>query len=523
MFKKLILAHFLLYFSIVHAQVATVDKSLKGLYDDTITVNINDLTNLIGQELSIEKVKKIRSVSQDFMPIALKTNLATINRIIADRPLKGDLLTKLHLNISNFIKLQNVFKYAMKSEVLEVRLLAGLDRLDLFLKLYRNPYLVRKFRRLVNDADRSFDLKGQSINKVINRLLSRKTIMAIIEDFNNYADLYNENKTNFSDEFAQIIKKHSAVNLLKQYKDLFKLRSQYQTRETIDYIADIKDEIIHQLSGAFGNAVGAIRWRKGWLLKRKEILDEIYKTIRPLDIITEKTYFALTDTFIPGHFGHNAIWLGTKDQLIEIGMWFHPSIIPFHADIEQGKSIIETDRTGTHLKSLEDFMNVDEFAILRFKEDYFTGEKIEMIYDVALAQIGKTYDFNFDVETTDQLVCSELLYQSFGDVEWPTEPYIGRITISPDNIASLALYRNSPLDLVYFVAEKKEGELIYKTKEDLAKDIDIELINDSYFSVRKECRRSWDGVSYYRTAGSKIRRRKYERDCIEIREVLVYE
>jgi uncharacterized protein YycO len=246
------------------------------------------------------------------------------------------------------------------------------------------------------------------------------------------------------------------------------------------------------LSGGFGNTAGGVRWRKGHLLKKENIHQEILDQLKPLDIITEKTYFALTDKLIPGHFGHNAIWLGTKEELIKNGMWNHRAIIPYHKDIEAGKSILESDRTGTHLKSLKVFMNVDEFAILRLKEIHsLTNERVEEIYTVALSQIGKIYDFNFDVETTDKLVCSELLYQSFTNVFWPTKPYLGRVTITPDNVTSLALYDNPPIDLVYYVAQKKKNESPkYKDMDQLADDLGFAKIDGLYKMIVKKCKAS---------------------------------
>ena len=62
----------------------------------------------------------------------------------------------------------------------------------------------------------------------------------------------------------------------------------------------------------------------------------------------------------------------------------------------------------------------------------------------AFQQIGKEYDFNFDVETSSKIVCSELPYHVYPDVPWQTEEQLGRFTISPDDIASLA-YLEPPL------------------------------------------------------------------------------
>jgi len=61
---------------------------------------------------------------------------------------------------------------------------------------------------------------------------------------------------------------------------------------------------------------------------------------------------------------------------------------------------------------------------------------------LSLRQVGKDYDFNFDVETTDKIVCSELIYTGH--------------TISPDHVAEKTL-NNGPLKLVTFY---HDGELV---------------------------------------------------------------
>ncbi|HQH27497.1 MAG TPA: Poxvirus G6, partial [Oligoflexia bacterium] len=68
----------------------------------------------------------------------------------------------------------------------------------------------------------------------------------------------------------------------------------------------------------------------------------------------------------------------------------------------------------------------------------------------------KDYDFNFDVNTTDKIVCSELIYVSYPSIAWPTEHVVGRFTISPDNVARLAA-GGAPLRLVRFY---HDGELV---------------------------------------------------------------
>ena len=73
--------------------------------------------------------------------------------------------------------------------------------------------------------------------------------------------------------------------------------------------------------------------------------------------------------------------------------------------------------------------------------------------------LATPYDVNadFDVETTDTIVCSELIYQVYTGIEWPTQKALGRSTISPDHIAVRALNGGAP-QLVAFHRDGKRVE-----------------------------------------------------------------
>ena len=196
----------------------------------------------------------------------------------------------------------------------------------------------------------------------------------------------------------------------------------------------------------------------------------IQVNLQPLDILLEKTPFRLTDKFIPGHFGHVAIWTGSKAELIDMELWDNDYVEAHagdissreNADSKDEKQIIEALRSGVQLSSLEHFMNIDDFAILRpiFPEEADKKLRKEALL-MAFRQLGKEYDFNFDVNTTDKIVCSELAYVSFPSMDWPTEKTLGRHNISPDNVAKLA-WNNLPLELILFY---HDGALIAADKQ----------------------------------------------------------
>ena len=204
------------------------------------------------------------------------------------------------------------------------------------------------------------------------------------------------------------------------------------------------EKIAFGLSKIFGNTVGQVQTRSGKLLKYASDPDWMKKMksrLRPLDVVLEKTPFRLTDKFIPGHYGHAAIWLGTPEEILsytahyqgkEIALLDHPAMYPHLEKLSQGKLVLEALREpGVTMNTLEHFMDIDDFLVLRSNEVNNIGDKILK----ALEQYGKPYDFGFDVETEASIVCSELIYMVFDDQEWPTERSAGRYTISPDHVA----------------------------------------------------------------------------------------
>jgi len=105
-------------------------------------------------------------------------------------------------------------------------------------------------------------------------------------------------------------------------------------------------------------------------------------------------------------------------------------------------------------------MNIDDLLVLRdqriLSKDYQRNAAI-----TAVQQLGKEYDFNFDVMTHERIVCSELAYVVFPDLDWPLAQTLGRYTISPDNVAQLAMGEMpifSPI-IMYRDGKREEDQL----------------------------------------------------------------
>jgi len=381
--------------------------------------------------------------------------------------------TESYLNLrENLYDIANAYECAVDAEPEllqafeiseELRLKALMLSLGAALTLYDN-YLLgvvhfeqdERLRRIINDPDMGFGLVA---NKLAEATLAANSV-EVRHRARRAIDYYEEHKALFanahedSDEayLMQLIETSPSYNYVRKIRvgEIAGNKFQAFERIAVDRTAEGAAGSMDLLSGLFGNSVGLYESRKGKLYGDEEALREIESQLQPLDILLEKTPFRLTDKLIPGHFGHVAIWTGNRAELVDAGVWEELIVEQYSDELKGEQQIIEALRSGVQLSRLEEFMNVDDLAVLRpvFDEDTREADVREALL-MAFRQVGKKYDFNFDVNTTDKIVCSELAYVSFPAFDWPTEAVLGRHSISPDNVAQLA-WNNVPLRLVMF-------------------------------------------------------------------------
>lgn len=440
---------------------------------DIYALQHNIERSLVFRDKIIEKLAVINEITRKEQPLSP----ALINNISQGLHHEADLMRPILAAMTKhgcWIKSQDLqvgYSIKLKGNMIALATLVALyDEYGTVLAVINEN---ERLRRFVNQADSGYERDKD--------LLESLTSMFIDTDMLSYATTlttqYNENKQQI-EELAQqdenltyLIK---VVEQSKSYPQLLKLdffdaanyRRKTRQRVTGDTLSSINRSIINSLSEGFSNAVGNYEERKGLLYKDADVEQAITAQLKMGDIVLEKTPFRLTDSMIPGHWGHAAIWIGNEQELKQIGLWEHPLVQRYHQQIKEGKLIAESLRTGTTLSSLSHFLNIDDFAIIRSKQPLDEAEMRKTIL-LALRQLGKAYDFNFDVETTDKIVCSQLVYLAYSDIDWPTVSTLGRYTISPDNIAVKAL-NDGPFELINFY---HDGELIQEDKLSLMEQL----------------------------------------------------
>jgi hypothetical protein len=170
--------------------------------------------------------------------------------------------------------------------------------------------------------------------------------------------------------------------------------------------------------------------------------------LKPLDLLFEKRNFTLTNYTIPGHWGHVAIWLGTKEELIANGMWDKDFFIPFKQAIEEGKNIIEIRKKGVQFVSLEHFMNLDEVGVTRIKS---ARNQMDEIFRNLASEMDTPYDFSFNAQTPDKLTCTELVAYTYGNIRWPEYETFIQVSLRPDDVGILSLYDDTPEEFILYL------------------------------------------------------------------------
>lgn len=242
-------------------------------------------------------------------------------------------------------------------------------------------------------------------------------------------------------------------------------------------------------SAAFGAVAGSIAWREGYLKNNRELLNNLEEGLKPFDLLMEKKAYKFTDITIPGHWGHVGVYMGSEEQLRELGLWDLEEMAPFRPHISKGKRIFQVRRWGLVFDSLEDFSNLDEMAVLRVED--FTKKGIQdltMTLKYLGDQVQKEYDFSFDAMTGETITCTEIIAFSYGPIKWPMDKILGRLTISPNNLAELSFFTGAPLKVVSYITGDENG-MLFHSEQDFGRTLDYYKRGDVYKKHSLDCDR----------------------------------
>ncbi len=147
-------------------------------------------------------------------------------------------------------------------------------------------------------------------------------------------------------------------------------------------------------------------------------LERLRSLLKPGDVLLERRNWYLSNAFLPGYWPHGAVYVGTAEDLKKRGLdqneYVKQHLDRYAAKDHEGHAhvIIEAVSEGVVFSSLEHSIGgADSVAVLR--PNVSDEEKNEAIAQ-AFSFADRPYDFEFDFSTTDELVCTEVVYRAYG-------------------------------------------------------------------------------------------------------------
>lgn len=150
-----------------------------------------------------------------------------------------------------------------------------------------------------------------------------------------------------------------------------------------------------------------------YLVKGDEVRNVI-NSIKSGDILVRGYKNYIDGYFIPGFFSHVGLYLGKTEAKED---W--PEVVK--SSFKEGDQIaIHSMAEGVFMEDILNFCRCDYLLILRRNKttepdlDFQNANK--SIYDKALQNLGKPYDFKFDFSSFHAMSCTEFVYQSCEEI-----------------------------------------------------------------------------------------------------------
>ncbi len=171
-------------------------------------------------------------------------------------------------------------------------------------------------------------------------------------------------------------------------------------------------------------------------LVTKDVLDQLRDLLKPGDVFVTRHKYALTNLFLPGFWPHSAMYIGNEIERECLGIK-----VPEHLKNKWKGDIctFEALKDGVLMRTLENTLSVDGLVVLR---PTLSDKGITMALERVLKHEGKKYNFDFDFFRSDRLVCTELPFRAYDEIEdikIKLKTRAGRPTLSAEDLCDLAL------------------------------------------------------------------------------------
>jgi hypothetical protein len=229
------------------------------------------------------------------------------------------------------------------------------------------------------------------------------------------------------------------------------------------------DDARYGLQAFACNAVSSLRAPVAPPCVDDEILVQLRPRLRPGDLLLTRTERNLTSALCPGFWVHVALYLGHPEDLYQMGITDQPIVRRHWEEICSGArygSVVHAISPRVVICPLETVLDVDHVAVLRPRVE--DAIRVHAILE-SLRHMGKPYDFEFDFDQSQRIVCTGLVYRSYhgrGPIAFSLVKHLGRFTLTPDELCEQALGNpgdeigrgaSPPFDLAALILQAADG------------------------------------------------------------------
>ncbi len=169
------------------------------------------------------------------------------------------------------------------------------------------------------------------------------------------------------------------------------------------------------------------------------IQKQLAEFLKPGDVLVTRHDFVASNLFLPGYWPHAALYIGSDTERDNLGVELDEKIAQRWTG---GIRTLEAQKDGVLFRPLAETLDVDEVIILRPNLD---EKQISKALSRAVQHEGKGYNFDFDFFSSDQLVCTEVVFRAYdglGELKFELIERAGRLSLSAEDLLDMAMNQN---------------------------------------------------------------------------------
>ena len=311
------------------------------------------------------------------------------------KAITGSSINRLFQNLHEHYKLDSYFQHlSIHSSNSSLKQIGYVNLIKAAIFYQKKIQSDKRLRRIVNRGDKAFHIQARTHLRSQQFLWHKKTQ----EFIDNQKTQFLSGRTK-----SDFIRENCADMFIELYYNIFGIESKI-----------------------LGNIFGSICFNS----KPNESINQLIPSLKKWDIVCFKSRLRLTDKLIPGFFGHVGIYLGDG-------------------------TFVESVQKGVIYSNSFDFAESNSIIVIRPRT--ITSEQDVRMSQILRAQLGKDYDYNFNVESPDKIFCSELVYLVFEHIDWETRNIGNQFSLSPDHILQSAMNDNK-FDIPFYTNNEARVE-----------------------------------------------------------------